>query len=273
MAENVHKDMLGLALRLCTHATDTAMASFGRAGSSIKADNTVVTEIDHRIQGDILRGIVREFPDHAVIAEETIDDSTSLPDPQAARYCWVVDPLDGTRNYACGFACFSTSIAVLERGSPIAAVVVEHNTRQTYTAMVRDGAKLNGRPIRAADPPQHQDVLVGIPSSKDSLSVRVVREWSAAKGLICRNLGSAAYHLALVASGALAGTFCKQCKLWDIAAGALLVHEAGGVVTNERGSGLFPFRLDQPTHIDLPILAAPSGMHQRLLATVIASLE
>lgn len=262
-----------MAVAAASEATDIALRGFGSARASIKADRTIVTDVDHEIQAHVLGAIARRFPDHAVIAEEAIAGPEVHADARTARYCWVVDPLDGTRNYASGFACFATSIAVLDRAVPIVAVVVEHNTGQTFTALAGDGALLNGERIHAAPAAVDDEVLLGIPSSKDALSVRAVRAWAAEKGLICRNLGSAAYHLALVACGAFAGTFCKQCKIWDIAAGALLVHEAGGVATDERGRSLTPFKLDVSTRADVPIVAAARGIHQRLLVVTRGAVD
>lgn len=268
MADATLDSLLSLATLLAEQSTRIALRSFGAAGSTLKSDRTVVTEVDHEIQAHILEGIAANFPDHAVIAEEAVRTPGAHANMADARYCWVVDPLDGTRNFALGFACFATSIAVLDRGEPVAAVVVEHNIRATYTATKGGGAFLNGQRIHAGVPPEGHDWMIGVPSSKDELSVRAVSKWSATRGLICRNLGTAAYHLALVACGAFAGTFCKQCKIWDVAAGILLVTEAGGVCTGANGEPLTPFRLDRNFHEDIPAVAASREAHAILIGTL-----
>ena len=96
----------------------------------------------------------------------------------------------------------------------------------------------------------------------------VLQSWAATEGFVCRNLGSTALHLAMVASGVLAGAFAKRSKIWDIAAGWLLVSEAGGRITDIRGQDQLPFALDADPNRDLPFLAAPPEMHKYLLETV-----
>ena len=91
--------------------------------------------------------------------------------------------------------------------------------------------------------------------------------------IICRNLGSSALHLALVASGALAAAFCKRSKIWDVAAGALLVVEAGGRITDVTGSDLVRFDLSAEPHADMPFLAAARGTHERLLPSIQTALK
>lgn len=269
------QDFLEVASRLALEAGETSIARINDASASRKSDDTVVTTTDHAIQAQILRVIAELFPDHAVCAEE----AQPLPlqrggsgglhaDVSAARFCWVIDPLDGTRNYVSGLPCFATSIAVLEHGRPVMAVVCEHNQRLLFSACAGGGAHLNGRPILVDDPPRHGDYLLGVPSSKDSLTQRIVRDWLGTKGFICRNLGATTVHLALVAAGSMAGAFGKQAKLWDVAAGALLVAEAGGRITDPFGGDLLPFRLDADGQRDIPFLAAGPVMHERLLESI-----
>jgi myo-inositol-1(or 4)-monophosphatase len=269
------QDFLEVASRLAREAGEVSIARINDAFASRKSDDTVVTTTDHAIQAQILRVLAELFPDHAVCAEEAQPpplqgggSGGSHAEMSAARYCWVVDPLDGTRNYVSGLPCFATSIAVLERGRPVAAVVYEHNQRLLFSACAGGGAHLNGRRILVDDPPRHGDYLLGIPSSKDSLTQGVVRDWLGTKGFICRNLGATTVHLALVAAGSMVGAYGKQAKLWDVAAGALLVAEAGGRITDPFGGDLLPFRLDADGQRDIPFLAAGPVMHERLLESI-----
>ena len=269
MVDHAVHAMLELAYRLSFEAAAIAIDRSGKEKTSRKADDSVVTDTDRAIEALFLEAISATYPNHAVCAEE----SANRPDPrrQEARYCWVIDPLDGTRNFAAGLPCFSTSVAVLENGSPVVAVVLEHHTKQLYTATYGDGARLNGEPIRVAGADAFHDRLIGVPSSKDPLSVAVLGSWLRTKGMILRNLGSTAMHLALVASGALDAAFCKQCKIWDIAAGALLISEAGGLLTDEKGHPRVPFDLTTDPGGDLPILAAGPATHRQLLASIAAT--
>ncbi len=258
-------EMLDLAKRLATEAAAISVPLMGHTDVTLKPDASVVTEVDHAIQERIFQAIHEAYPDHAALGEETVPDPDILPPPAQARFCWVVDPLDGTRNYAARVPIFATSIAVLDRGRPCLGVINEHNLGHTYCAIRGRGATLNGRTIHVEEPVINRDCLVGIPSSKDSVTVDVVRAWAGAKGLVCRNVGATALHVAMVASGSFAAAFAKQCKIWDIAAGWLLVNEAGGRITDLGGDDHVPFALDAEPNKNIPFLAGAPEIHQRLL--------
>ena len=260
--------MLNLATELAVAAASISLARFGKAVAQRKADDSVVTDADYAIQAQIVERIGEVYPDHAILAEETPRHGCDHGDATRARYVWVVDPLDATRNYASGLSCFATSIAVLDNAAPVVGVVYEHNLRHLYTAVAGSGAFLNGRAIRVDDSSTNPDHLIGIPSSKDELTVRVLRNWVATKGFILRNLGAATLHLAMVASGALEAAYGKQSKIWDVAAGALLIREAGGRITDPFGVDLLPFDLTADPNQDLPFLAGGSTMHDRLLRSI-----
>ena len=267
MSSDFLDDLLSLATRLAREAAELSLPLAGRTPAQRKADKSVVTATDHAIQERILTTIAQTYPDHAVIAEETLHSPTAHADRGSARYCWVVDPLDGTRNFIAGFPCFSTSIAVLDRGHPVIGVVFEHNLRQMYTAVRGRSAWLGQRVLQVQKPSTDEDILVGVPGAKDELSVRVVQTLTATKGIICRNLGSAAFHLAMTSSGALTAAFCKQCKIWDIAAGVLIATSAGAVATDPWGHEILPFPLGAPSE-DRPVLVGPPAVHHKLLEII-----
>jgi len=261
---------LSLAKHLASEAAGLSRAGLGRTSVERKADASYVTEVDREIQARITDSVRRQFPNHAIIGEERVERSykQDLRAAHEAEYCWIVDPLDGTRNYVAGLPIFATSIAILERGRPIIGVVLEHNLGLFYSAVLGAGALLNDQPIQASDPPVDYDLVLGVPSSKDLRSVNVIRSWTGRKGFICRNLGSTAIHLAMVASGVLNGACAKRCKIWDIAAGWLIVLEAGGKITDMDGNDRLPFALDGDPNTDTPFLAASPGVHRRLLETI-----
>jgi myo-inositol-1(or 4)-monophosphatase len=269
-------EMLNLATALAVEAASISLSTFGKVVARRKPDDSVVTDTDNAIQARIVQRISETYPDHAILAEECGWHGPRLRGhgfapceaPANAEYVWVVDPLDGTRNYASGLAYFATSIAVLEKGRPIVGVVYEHNLRHLYTATAGGGAFLNGRSIRVVEPPASHDHLIGVPSSKDDLTVRVLREWVATEGFILRNFGAATLHLGMVASGALEAAYVKQSKIWDVAAGALLVREAGGRITDPSGGELLPFTLEADPNRDIPFLAGGPTMHARLLQSI-----
>ena len=268
MQDSLLTEMLNVSKRLVVEAAAIGSARSGLVVSERKADGSVVTESDHAIQAHVLRAVSHAYPDHAVLAEETLLAPSTHGEPTSARYCWVLDPIDGTRNYVSGFPCYATSIAVLDQGRPVVAVVFEHNTQRLYTAVAGGGGTLNDRPIRVPAPSSHADLLIGVPSSKDSLTVNVLRRWAGTKGLILRNLGAATVHLALVASGGLDAAFGKQSKIWDVAAGALLVTEAGGTITDPYGTSLLPFDLSAHPERDIPFLAGAPDAHAQLARSI-----
>ncbi len=263
--------MLKLAKRLALESADLAAGFAGKFTITRKPDTSVVTEADTAIEAHILSAIAQAYPDHATCAEET----ASMPDPTRgnARYCWVIDPLDGTRNYASGFPCFCTSIAVLEKGRPILGVVYEHNGKDMYVATDGGGMTLNDVPVRLAEVSPEDDLLIGVPSSKDRLTVNILRSWVARRGMVLRNVGSTALHLGMVAAGRLGAAYCKQCKIWDIAAGALMVVEAGGRFTDLRGVPRTPFDLSLDPAEDLSYVTAAAGVHERLLEDIRPRLD
>lgn len=256
-------EMLVLAKRLAHEAADLARSYADRITISRKADTSIVTEADRAVEAHILRAIAEVYPDHAVCAEE----SAAEPDPGRVkpRYCWVIDPIDGTRNYASGFPCYATSIAVLERGHPVLGVVLEHTRGDLYVATAGGGATLNEKVIRVRDVGSDDDLLIGIPSSKDKLTVTILRIWIAERGIVCRNVGSTALHLSMVGAGSLGAAYCKRCKIWDVAAGVLLVTEAGGEISDPTGGSWLPFDLTGDPHDDLPYVAGAPSTHARLL--------
>ena len=184
----------------------------------------------------------------------------------------MIDPLDGTRNYVARLPCFSTSIAVLDEGVPVVGVVYEHNTLQMFTATRGGGASLNGSKIHVNELGAEDEHLVGVPSSKDGMAIRVAGAWHATHGFICRNLGSTAFELGLIACGAMSGMLGRRVKIWDIAAGALLISEAGGHFTDPFGKPLLPFRMDADPQQSIPFLAATASMHRILVESIHAAM-
>lgn len=268
MSSEEYVEFADLAVRLAKDAAKSVLDRLGTRDISRKSDHSLVTDADEAAQLLILKAVAERFPDHAFLAEETVATNRTPPSPKIARFCWVVDPLDGTRNFVAGFPAFSTSIAVLEQGRPVVGVVHEHNLGQSYSAVLGGGATRNGQPILAKAPEKGFDWLLAVPSSKDDLTVGVLRSWIATRGFVLRNMGSTVFHLGLVASGVLAGAFAKRCKIWDVAAGALLVEEAGGVITSPTGEDLFPYSFDAEPSADVSFLAAARAVHSQLLDTI-----
>jgi myo-inositol-1(or 4)-monophosphatase len=265
--DSLRTDMLNLATQLAAQAGGRTSPHRGRVATQRKPDDSVVTAMDHAIQRDLTAAIRERFPDHVVLGEEG-DHAAGRVERTQARFVWVLDPLDGTRNFAAGLPCFATAIAVLDRGEPIVGVVYEHNLRRSYAAATGRGARCDGVPIRATDSSAHHDHLVGIPSSKDDLAVAIVRAWAPVQGIVFRSLGSAAMHLASVAAGAMSAAVGIRAKIWDVAAGVVLIREAGGQISTPAGDPLTPFDLSLNPNQDLPFLAATASTHDYFLRSI-----
>ncbi len=238
----------------------------GQAVVSRKADRSLVTDVDCRVQQLIVDRLAELYPQHAILAEETIDHPHHYPDPGQAEFCWVIDPLDGTRNYARGFAIFTCSMALLQAGTPIVGVTYDPMADHLYVAVAGQGAWLGTQRLAVADDLPHRDSLVVMPSGRRQPVPAAVDGWL--KIVTVRNLGSTALHLALLAAGLLDAELEVDSKLWDLAAGALLVAEAGGRVTDLQGRPVFPFPLAGYQAQEVAYLAAGPRLHAELLKTL-----
>jgi myo-inositol-1(or 4)-monophosphatase len=209
-----------------------------RITSREKGPRYLVTEADLASQRRVREVLLAEFPDHDFLGEE--DDPQA---PPAARrdYRWIVDPLDGTLNYVHGLQAYAVSIALELRGEIIAGAVFDPILDECYAAAKGEGARLNGKPIKTSGCQKAEAALVAASFSplvdRNSLEVkRFIAALEACQGV--RRLGSAALNLAYVATGRLDAYWATSVKIWDIAAGILLVREAGGLVTHVEGGAL-----------------------------------
>ena len=228
--------MLALVCEIADRAGGIILDLWGRAGVRYKADHSPVTDADLAAEAFILEELGRRFPDHGILAEEQAAEGGV---DESSPFCWVVDPLDGTRNFTRGFPCFCTSIALTENGLPTVGVIREHCTGRSYTAIKGGGAMLDGTRLKVVDRPLDRDFFVGVPSIKRDESPAVIR--GILERINVRNIGSTAAHLALLSAGAIDAVYCRRCYAWDIAAGCLLITEAGGVCTGPDGRPCWPF--------------------------------
>jgi myo-inositol-1(or 4)-monophosphatase len=206
-----------------------------------KGYRDIVTVADTEAERIILKHIREAFPEHAVTSEE------AGADVQSAAVRWLVDPLDGTTNFSRNNPNFSTSIAALEDGKPVAGVVFDPLREQAFAALLGGGATLNGDPIQVSHVTDVGSAIFAIDTPKDALERREM--WAYVGrfleyGRTLRALGSAALNMAYVAAGWVDGYFSVHMKPWDQAAGALLIREAGGSVSTVSGDGWSPYRRD-----------------------------
>lgn len=233
----------------------------GRFSVHKKGPADLVTEADWASQEAIRKVLLSSCPGHHFVSEES-----DAPPRFDAEYCWVVDPLDGTTNYVHHVPHYAVSVALAHRGQAIVGVVFDPLADECFAAERGKGARLNGNPIHASQVSDLADALVAASfSSSVQFPSREVDQFVAAL-LNCqavRRTGSAALNLCYVAAGRFDAFWALSTKAWDIAAGMLLVEEAGGVVTLADGGAL---SLDTPH----PVASATSELHRqfcRLLQT------
>ena len=206
-----------------------------------KAPRDLVTEADLASQQVIQDILLSAFPEHGFLGEEDASLAAGRKTPQNAEYRWIVDPLDGTQNYVHHLPAFAVSIALERQGELQVGVVYDPLTQECFSAAKGKGAFVNGKALKSSRCLVANEALVAFsfPSqvARDSIEIRRFIE----AGIACqslRRLGSAALNLAYVASGRLDAYWATSVKIWDVAAGVLLVQEAGGLVTALNG-GVF----------------------------------
>lgn len=228
--------LLNTAIQAARKGGDTAIRYLNRLEDiavRAKARNEFVTQVDHAAERVIMETIRARFPDHGFIAEESGYHA-------GTEYVWIIDPLDGTTNFIHGFPVFCVSIALRVRSQIEVAVVYDPCRQELFTAMRGAGAQLDGRRIRVSKAAGLDGALIGtgfpyrsnvkwLPRYMPML--QTVMEQTAG----VRRIGSAALDLCYVAAGRLDGFWEFGLAAWDIAAGSLLIREAGGLV-----SGLTP---------------------------------
>ncbi len=213
-----------------------------------KGPADLVTEADLASQEAIRRLVIGRFAEHAFLGEESpaeqpiaASGGQSSGRVESAQWTWVVDPLDGTMNYVHGLAQYAVSVAVLRQGRPEAGCVYDPVADECYTAQRGHGAWLNGEPIRASGQTDLGQSLVAVsfPAKVDANSRELsdfLKVLPACQAF--RRMGSAALNLCFVAAGSLDAYWATSTKIWDIAAGALIVEEAGGTMTSLSGGPL-----------------------------------
>jgi myo-inositol-1(or 4)-monophosphatase len=201
-----------------------------------KGEVDIVTEVDERAERLITEILLGAFPDYGMLAEEG-----GWLSGQEEDIRWIVDPLDGTRNYAHGLLIFCVSIALEKRGEIVLGVVHDPMREETYTAERGVGATLNGEPIRVSDTDEPIRALIATGFPYDHAQMPEALELfgrfeALTRGM--RRFGATALDLCYVASGRLDGYYERGIWAWDIAAGSLILEEAGGKVTDYRGGEL-----------------------------------
>jgi myo-inositol-1(or 4)-monophosphatase len=258
---------LATAIEAVLRAGEVQLARFG---TDLRIDKKgaidLVTEIDLQIEREFRAMIAGRFPDHVVLGEEfeSTGDREATP-----AFCWVFDPVDGTTNYAHGLPIFCSSLALEIDGKLAVGAIYDPTRRELFTAERGQGAWLNGSPLRVSTADTLIDSLLvtgfhyGIQRDPEEL-VSLFREFLT-KSRAVRRLGSAALDLAYVAAGRFDGYWESKIQPWDVAAGALIVQEAGGQVSTITGG---PFKSRAGS-----VIATNGQIHAQMLDTIVGFSE
>ena len=253
---------LQVAIETAREAGNILLAEFDRpARITYKGDVDLVTQADQRAEQAIVARLRSHFPKHTVVAEEGGGHES------ASDYCWYVDPLDGTTNFAHGYPCFAVSIGLAEKGEILVGVVFNPVSGELFSAVRGEGAFLNQKPIHvsAVEALSTSLLATGFPSHKRTQNPNIYYYWDfTLRSHGVRRDGSAALDLCSVACGRFDGFWEFGLKPWDTSAGVLIVREAGGMISDFSGR---PYRLGGPE-----VLASNGRIHTEMqhVATDIA---
>lgn len=230
--------MLNIATRAARAAGDIILRNIDkldRLTIEVKGENDFVTKVDRKAEEVILDALHQAYPDHGIIAEESGRFNQDSP------YQWIIDPLDGTTNFLHGFPQYAVSIGLQHKGRMEVGVVYDPHKNELFSAARGEGAQLNGRRLRVTPRNGLNNALIGtgFPFKQPQYLDTYLASFKAVHPKVAgiRRAGSAALDLAYVAAGRLDGFWEIGLNSWDMAAGVLLVREAGGIVTDFSGKG------------------------------------
>lgn len=238
----------------------------------VAASAEAVTDADRASQRFIVAGLQRRFPRDGIVGEESeTGTSITFDCPDVHGRVWVIDPIDGTNNFVSGLGFFGVCIGLLERGKPILGVVLDVVRDQVYSAAAGEGAWLDNTRLHAATTEMNDASMIMLTSNlldRNGNCPQYACKWIAQTNWKIRMLGSAALEAVHVASGVAHGAVTVNGKLWDVAAPAAVVLEAGGIITDLSGKPVFPFDLNRYQGAKVPFLAAGPKAHPVLLKQI-----
>ncbi|MBA3632408.1 MAG: inositol monophosphatase [Acidobacteria bacterium] len=251
--------MLNFAIETAREAGQILLEKFGRKiNISFKGNINLVTEADLASEKYIIEKIRSYYPKHSILAEESGESVVIIEGEKAWK--WIIDPLDGTTNYAHGYPCFCITLALEHNGEIVVGVTFDPTRDELFAAEKGQGATLNGRPIRVSDTEKLSEALLvtGFPydfAQRKNFARHFTEFILKSRGL--RRDGSAAIDMAYVACGRFDGFWEEGLHPWDVAAGVLLIEEAGGRVS---------YYDDSPFSIYAPPICANNGLiHAEML--------
>jgi myo-inositol-1(or 4)-monophosphatase len=256
--------MLETAIVAARLAGQRAMEELRYIRKTFKNDNELVTQADPICQKLIIDCIRENYPDHGFLAEEGPDGKVYCIPPRSGEpIWWVIDPIDGTNNFANGLLCFCVSVGAMLEGKAILGVIFDPTTDSMYTAAQDMDAQLNGSRIVVSEDDITPFSSFAIDSQKHPKTDVGTNQIMQLTRFRC--LGSTALHMAYVARGAMIGMVTTSARLWDVAAGSILIERAGGLVTDIRGNSPFPVYPEDYKGQTLTIVAANKRTHRQAL--------
>jgi myo-inositol-1(or 4)-monophosphatase len=261
--------MLETAVVAARLAGQRAMEDIRYTKSSIKNGDEIVTVADATCQKIIMDRIKETYPDHGFICEEGPDGKFLTQPPRSSEQIWwTIDPIDGTNNYAHGMLDFCVMVGAIFEGVPVVGVIFEPATESMYTAATGTDAQLNTSRINVSEDAIDKFNSVSIdshfPDSQQAAILEIIKKTR------FRNLGTTGMHLAYVAKGAMVGAVITRIKLWELASASIIIENAGGVVTDQKGGKIFPVDPGQYTGQSYSIVAANKKAHPQLLEILMA---
>lgn len=248
-----------VALKAVKEGGAVLIQHFGKVKSiDYKGEINLVTEVDRQSEQKIVSIIKDKYPDHSILAEETGDSGGSSP------FKWIIDPLDGTTNYAHSYPCFCVSLAIEYEGEVIYGAVYDPMREEIFTAEKGDGAYVNGKIIKVSSTQElnHSLLCTGFPYDiRDDIESNILNFRNfLMKSQAVRRDGSAALDLCYVAAGRFDGFWEQKLFPWDVAAGSLLITEAGGKLSN--------FKDKKFNIYDTEIVASNGIIHHQMIETL-----
>ena len=248
--------MLNFAIETAREAGQILLDKFGKVSVSFKSEANPVTEADLASEKYIVEKIRSYYPKHSILGEES--GATDIPN---AEYKWIIDPLDGTTNYSHGYPCFCVSIGLEYNGEIILGVIYDPTRNELFAAERGHGATLNGRKITvsATEELRYALLVTGFPYSIVSGNANFEKNIKnfLIKSQAVRRDGSAALDMCYVACGRFDGFWEEGLNAWDVAAGLIILEEAGGKISYYDGS---KFSVYKP-----PVCASNGLIHSQML--------
>lgn len=241
-----NKDWLAELEELAIKAGELIITGFNSSKKTTEKSSAmdIVTEFDSKVEDLLREEIKNRYPEHLVLGEEqeyiNKDFGSYLP---AMGFVWIIDPIDGTLNFASGIPLFAVSIGLYYNGEPVAGVVYNPVIKEMFAAQKGCGATLNGQIIRIKESETLERSIIGVSIARRKGDSKLHKLADQVGGM--RALGTAAIALAYVAAGRLDAYWEKDLRLWDVAAGAILIQEAGGCIKISNLSDEYPVKIEE----------------------------